>query len=252
MIKWILVIGWVMSLSFVNAQIGSELQLLKYVNAFSSDSLKLRSAGSEMERKANKYIRENWVDGKRTSFYSWEYTFKKDADSLKSEMVGTFLYNKAKATILIGASLEKSTDIALLIGLQNQLSQLKLDVNVILVGFTDYDNQHLGANYIATHLPKKAKDIRLIIHLNDVGGMSKENGVLSVAATAGIFEELQLLPKLFELEKLEDALLIERDTKNYYNRGIQCLSVTTNSENALNTNGIHKIQEFLVQWVITK
>ena len=110
-------------LSAVNAQKGTELQILKHVNFFSTDLMKERSAGSEAERLSNNYIRENWASGKRTSFYSWEYELNQDTVTLTSEMVGSFLYNKAKATILLAADLESASDIAVLLGLQNELAE---------------------------------------------------------------------------------------------------------------------------------
>ena len=253
MIKWIVVIGCMLSLSALKAQKGTELQILKHVNFLSTDLLKKRSAGSDAERLSNNYIRENWANGKRTSFYSWEYELNKDSVSLKSEMVGTFLYNKAKATILIAADLESSSDIAVLLGLQNQLSQLKLDVNVMVVGVTSNGNGHQGLDYLLTHMPKKARDIRLLIHLNEVGGMDKGNPVLKITSTAGIFEELQLMTKQFELTQIEDQLLITGEEKTYVQKGIQCLVVSAaNEESKVNVHGLHQIQEFLVQWVITK
>lgn len=253
MIKWILVIGWVIGVNCVNAQVGTELQILKHINYLSSDSMRSRIAGSETEKNANKYIRENWFNGKRTSFYSWEYILTKDTDSLMSEMVGTFLYNKAKATILLTADLENSADIALLLGLQNQLAQLKLDVNVMVVSVTSQNDGHQGLDYLLTHMPKKARDIRLLIHLNEVGGMSKENPVLTITSTAGIYEELQLMTKQFELSKAEDSLLNAGDEKNYVQKGIQCLAVSVKDDvSKVNTHGLHQVQEFLVQWVITK
>ena len=106
MIKWMLLISLMIGVNSLNAQVGTELQLLKHINFLSTDSIKVRAAGSQAERNANKYIRENWENGKRTSFYSWEYRIVNGGDSLTSEMVGTFLYNKAKATILISADLE--------------------------------------------------------------------------------------------------------------------------------------------------
>ena len=251
--NWILVLLCVLSMNALTAQNGSELQLLKHVNYLSADALKSRVAGSENERIANKYIRENWGDGKRTSFYSWEYDLNKDTVTLKSEMVGTFLYNKAKATILLVADLESSSDIAVLLGLQNELSQLKLDVNVMVVGVTSSNNGHQGLDYLLTHMPKKARDIRLLIHLNELGGMDNDNPVLTVTATAGIFEELQLMTKQFELAQLEGSLLTEGEEQAYVQKGIQCLVVSAEDEESkVNTRGMHQIQEFLVQWVITK
>ena len=253
MAKWILFVGYVLSMNVLIAQNGTELEILKHVNYLSADVIKSRVAGSENERIANKYIRENWGDGKRTSFYSWEYELNKDSVSLQSEMVGTFLYNKAKATILIAADLESSSDIAVLLGLQNQLSQLKLDVNVMVVGVTSNGNGHQGLDYLLTHMPKKARDIRLLIHLNEVGGMDKGNPVLKITSTAGIFEELQLMTKQFELTQIEDQLLITGEEKTYVQKGIQCLVVSAaNEESKVNTHGMHQVQEFLVQWVITK
>lgn len=253
MVKWMLLIGLMIGVNSLNAQVGTELQLLKHINFLSKDSIKVRVAGSQTERNANKYIRENWGDGKRTSFYSWEYYIANGGDSLLSEMVGTFLYNKAKATILIGADLEKSEDIALLIGIQNQLSQMKLDANVMVVSVTSINDGHQGLDYLATHMPKKARDIRLVIHINEIGNIAKENPSVVVTATSGIFEELELMTKLFEIEKTEDSILLENDTKNYFERGVQCLSISAgDGDRPMNTNGMHQAQEFLVQWIITK
>lgn len=253
MIKWIVVTGCMLILSALKAQKGTELQILKHINFLSTDLLKERSAGSGAERLSNNYIRENWANGKRTSFYSWEYELNKDSISSKSEMVGAFLYNKAKATVLLAADLESSSDIAVLLGLQNELSQLKLDVNVMVVSITSANNGHQGLDYLLTHMPKKARDIRLLIHLNEVGGMDKDNPILKITSTAGIFEELQLMTKQFELVKAEESLLIVGDEKNYVQKGIQCLVASAADDaSKVNVHGLHQIQEFLVQWVITK
>jgi hypothetical protein len=251
--KWKLIVGCMLCLSAVNAQKGTELQILKHVNFFSTDLMKERSAGSEAERLSNNYIRENWASGKRTSFYSWEYELNQDTVTLTSEMVGSFLYNKAKATILLAADLESASDIAVLLGLQNELAELKLDVNVMVVSVTSFNNGHQGLDHLLTHMPKKARDIRLLIHMNEVGGMSKENPILTITSTAGIFEELQLMPKQFELAQAEDSLLSVGEEKTYVQKGIQCLVVSAkDDESKLNTHGLHQTQDFLVQWVITK
>ncbi len=253
MIKLISVIGCVLFINASIAQNGTQLQLLKHFNFLSSDVMKSREAGSDGERKTNNYIRENWGDGKRTSFYSWEYDLNSDTVSLKSEMVGTFLYNKSKATILIAADLENSADIAVLLGIQNELSQIKLDVNVMIVGVTSKDNGHDGLDYLLTHMPKKARDIRLLIHLSDIGSLTKENPNLTVISTAGIFEELQLIPNQFELIKGETSLLANSDGKMYYEKGIQCLALSSaNQSLLLDSQWAHQLQEFIVQWVITK
>lgn len=244
---------YTLSFNLVFGQSSSEIHIIQHINSLSTDSLKVRPAGSIGERNANQYIRKNWGDGKRASFYSWEYNIKNGTDSITSEMVGCFLYNKAKATILIGAPLENAADVALFLGLQHELAQLKLDVNVMLVAVTSKDNGHQGLDYLATHMPKKARDIRLLISLNDIGKMDKTKPELSVNATAGIFQELQTIMKQFELIEEDISGLNEIGTKNYYNKGIQCLSLTTdNSENIVNTNGVFMIQQFLVQWIMTK
>lgn len=236
----------------VHSQTGTELQLLKHVNFLSSDILKDRAAGSEKEREANKYIRENWGDGKRTNFYSWEHEIVREQDTVLSEMVGTFLYNKAKATVLIGAELENAADLAVLIGIQNLLCEMKLDVNVMVVSMTSYQNGHQGLDYLRTHMPKKAKDIRLVIYLNEVGGMDVNNPKLHISATQGIFEELQLLTKQFELSKEEDVELKTGATQPYIANQIQALTVSSKNEGELNTRGMQQIQNFIVDWVVTK
>lgn len=253
MIKSTVFIFFVLGFNFVFGQ-SSEIKIIQHINSLSTDSMKARSVGSRGEENANKYIRENWGQGKRTTYYSWEYNLKKDADSVTSEMVGSFLYNKAKATILISAPLENAADVSLFLGLQSELAQLKLDVNVILVAVTGMNNGHQGLDYLATHMPKKAKDIRLLINLNNIGNMDKEKPELSITATTGIFQELQTMIKQFELVEQDVALLSELGTKNYFNRGIQCLSITSNGsdESLINTNGVNQIQEFLVQWIKTK
>jgi len=254
MIKSVVFVFCVLSFNFVFGQ-ASEIKLIQHINSLSMDSMEVRSAGSRGEKNANKYIRENWGQGKRTTYYSWEYNLKKDADSVTSEMVGSFLYNKAKATILIAAPLENAADVALFLGLQSELAQLKLDVNIMLVAVTSYNNGHQGLDYLATHMPKKARDIRLVINLNDIGNMDKAKPELSINATSGIFQELQTMIKQFELVEQDMVLLNELGTKNYYNRGIQCLSISTvkgSDEISVNTHGVAQIQEFLVQWIKTK
>lgn len=252
MMKLIGSLFFTLSFNLVFGQASSEIHIIQHINSLSTDSMKYRPVGSRGERSANKYIRENWGDGKRASFYSWEYKLNNGTDSLTSEMVGCFLRNKAKATILIGAPLENSRDVAAFLGLQNELALLKLDVNVMLVAVTGKDNGHQGLEYLATHMPKSARDIRLVINLNGIGNLDKIKPELSITATAGIFQELQSLIKQFELIEEDTTFLTQLGTRNYYNKGIQCLSLSTNPENELNTNGILQIQEFLVQWIKTK
>ena len=130
---------------------------------------------------------------------------------------------------------------------------MKLDANVMVVSVTSSNNGHQGLDYLATHMPKKARDIRLVIHLNELGNISNDNPSIIVTATEGIFEELELMTKQFEIEKKDNLKLMEGDMKNYIQRGVQCLSISTdNTEGPINTHGIHQVQEFLVQWVITK
>jgi len=250
--KLIVLLLFALSLNLAFGQASSEIQIIQHINSLATDSMKSRIAGSIRERNANKYIRENWGNGKRTSYYSWEYKIKDGSDSITSEMVGCFLRNKSKATILIGASLENSADIAVFLGLQHELAQLKLDVNVMLVAVTGQNNKHQGLEYLATHMPKSARDIRLVINLNGIGNLDKVKPELSITATAGIFQELQTLIKQFELVEGDSALLDQLGTRNYYNKGIQCLSLSTDSKNELNTNGILQVQEFLIQWIKTK
>lgn len=253
MIKSLVFIFYIFSLCFLFGQSGSEVNIIRTVSALSSDSMRVRTAGSTGERNANMFIRKNWGDGKRTSFYSWEYDIVDGADTTKSEMVGSFLYNKAKATILIGAPLENTADVALFLALQHELAQLKLDVNVMLVAVTSKDNGNQGLDYLATHMPKKGRDIRLLINLNDIGGMDKEKPELYVTATSGIFKELQTLIKQFELVEEDVQLLNHSDAKNYFSRGVQCLSISTkNEEESINTNGVLQIKDFLVQWIQIK
>ena len=242
----------ILSLSFVFGQNSSEIQIIQHTNSLSSDSMKVRSFGSRGERNTNQYIRDNWGDGKRTSYYSWEYSIIKDSTETTSEMVGSLLRNKSKATILITAPLVNAADVALFLGLQTELAQLKLDVNIMLVAFTEFNNGHQGLDYLATHMPKKAEDIKLLINLNGIGNMAKEKPELAVTSTAGIFQELQTLIKQFEITEMDTSNLTMMGTKNYYDRGIQCLSLSTNSENPLNTSGIIQIQDFLIQWIKTK
>lgn len=254
MIKSLVLFFYIFSLSFMFGQNGSEVNIIRYVSTLSTDSLKVRAVGSSSERNANKFIRKNWGDGKRTSFYSWEYDIVDGKDTIKSEMVGSFLYNKAKATILIGAPLQNTADVALFLSLQHELAQLKLDVNVMLVAVTGKDSGHQGLDYLATHMPKKARDIRLLIDLNGIGGMDREKPELYITATAGIFQELQTMIKQFELVEEDTQLLNDSDAKNYFSRGVQCLSISTKSkeETSINTNGVLQIKDFLVQWIQIK
>lgn len=253
MIKSLAFFFYFFSIATIFGQTGSEVNIIRTVSALSTDSMKVRSVGSNGERNANKFIRKNWGDGKRTSFYSWEYDIVDTADTIKSEMVGSFLYNKAKATILIGAPLENTADVALFLALQHELSQLKLDVNVMLVAVTSKDNGHQGLDYLATHMPKKARDIRLLIDLDGIGSMNIEKPELYVKATAGIFQELQSMIKQFELVEEDVQLLNQSDAKNYFNRGVQCLSISNkNEEDSINTNGIIQVKDFLVQWIQIK
>jgi len=252
MLRWIVVIATIFSYNVINAQVSGEIQLLKDINHLSMDSIKDRKPGTENERLANKYIRENWGSGKRTSYYSWEYLIINSGDTVSSEMVGSFLYNKAKATILLVADLESSADISLLLNLQNELAQLKLDANVMVVTLTSLNNEHQGLDYLLTHMPKKAKDIRLVIHLNETGHMKKESPTLLVSATSGIFEELQLIIKQFEIVQMDDAQLLNGDTSYAISKGIQALTVSTEIDSPIDVHGMKQIQEFLVQWVISK
>lgn len=254
MIKSLVFLFYIFSLSFIFGQNSSEVNIIRYVSALSTDSMKVRTVGSTGERNANKFIRKNWGDGKRTSFYSWEYDIVNGTDTLKSEMVGSFLYNKAKATILIGAPLENTADVALFLALQHELAQLKLDVNVMLVAVTSKNNGHQGLDYLATHMPKKGRDIRLLIDLNDIGGMDKDKPELFITATSGIFQELQTMIQQFELVEEDVQLLNQTDAKNYFSRGVQCLSISTKNEEetSINTNGVLQIKDFLVQWIQIK
>lgn len=253
MIRILLILGFVLSVSLVSAQKRTESPILSHVTMLSSDSLRNRGAGSDNERLTNKYLRSSWVIGKKTSFYSWEYFLKDGSDSIASEMVGTFLYNKSKATILLCADLENSSDVACLVGLQNTLAKMKLDVNVMVVSVTGKNGGHQGLDYLADHMPKKSKDIRLVIYLNDVGRMNRDNPQLSISATNGILEELIVLTKQFQLVKLDDSSLLEGATKNYFKKGIQSLTVSTPvTENPINSDSLNQVRDFLVQWISTK
>lgn len=254
MAKSLLFFFYILSIGFIFGQTGSEVNIIRYVNALSTDSMKVRSVGSDGENNANKFIRKNWGDGKRTSYYSWEYNIVDGADTIKSEMVGSFLYNKAKATILIGAPLENTADVALFLALQHELAQLKLSVNVMLVAVTSMDNGHQGLDYLATHMPKKGRDIRLLIDLNGIGSMNKEKPELYIKATTGIFQELQTMIKQFELAEEDVQLLNDSDARSYFSKGVQCLSISTKNEEetSINTNGILQIKDFLVQWIQIK
>lgn len=283
MVNTILILFSLTFFQMCHAQYDLENKMSQYVNVLSHDSLEGRATGSLSEKKANEYIRLEWFDTKKVSYYNWNYNFMKDSVPIKSQMAGCLIKNGSKKTILIGAHVDhlgidttqivdsmriyngadnNASGIAILLALQNELSKIRLNVNVLLVAYTGYENGLLGSEYIASHLPKKANNLVYVIDLNKLGGLNEIDPELFVSTSESSIEMMKKIQAPFVLTQTDSSNLSKTDCKNFINKNIICSSFTTGTKDIhqtyaddavhINVKGMVVIEQFLMQWITKK
>ena len=163
-------------------------------------------------------------------------------------MKGFFVNNHSNKTILIGAHIDhigygdqlslsyksdeihngaddNASGVAVLIELCKLLSSEKLGVNFLIVPFTAHEIGTFGSQYLAEHLPKKVKNILLMINLDMVGRMDpSSNALYASLSDPGLFPKPNNFCKLVATDNKKIQLL---DSKHFVAKGIPAISFST-------------------------
>lgn len=259
-------------------------QLKKHIVFLASDSLKGRATGSPEEAIANQYIRQEWsVKKRKTEVVLWDYTIFQENDTLPSQMIGSFINNKSKHTLLIGAHIDhigsggvlsksigkhevhngaddNASGVAILIELQRHLAKQKLPFNVLLVAFTGHEIGTYGSAHLSTHLTEKYGKVFCMLNMDMVGRMDPETKKLFVSCSdtlAGSFESNTL-----KAVRTDDTRLQILDTKYFVAKHIPCATFTTGMHNDyhrttddaayINIVGMLATLQYLETWIGTK
>ena len=228
---------------------GLHARLFEHVCFLASDDLQGRSAGSEYELKATEYVGDAFKDLKKIRVFTWKVPAqKKDSSQVLSTMKGFFIDNHSKNTILIGAHIDhigfgdqlsmsfktneihngaddNASGVAVLIELGIYLSQKKQPVNFLIVPFTAHEIGTFGSKYLSEHLPKKVKNVCLMINLDMVGRMNPSPQELYASVSdPNVFPKMNDYCKIAATDNKKIQLL---DTKHFVAKGIPAISFST-------------------------
>lgn len=230
----------------------------RHVNFLADDALEGRATGSKGEQLANAYMKEAFSK-KRSRIYTWQYTIPTDTLAIHSEMIGAYISNKSKKTVLIGAHIDhigwggelskspgkkqvhngaddNASGVALLIELQRYFTTKRLPYNILLVAYTGHEIGTKGSEYVFHHLPKKVTPIAFVLNFDMVGRMDLASKKCYVSTN---------YPSLFEYSTKDLTITVQDtskvkilDTKHWYNIGIPAATFSTGAH-----NDYHKISD---------
>ncbi len=222
-------------------------RLKSHVVFLASDSLLGRATGSEAEKVANEYVRNQFESIKgKTKIKTIHYRIN---DTLNSEMVTCFVDNHSKYTIVIGAHIDhlgmggtfsksvgkwevhngaddNASGVALLIELQRLLCQHKLAVNVLFIPFTGHEMGTFGSRYIAENWQKKWRQPAAVLNFDMMGRLAVSNPTLYVSNNElgdSLFQSSEKMGCFYTDNKRIELL----DTKHFLKFGIPCITFTT-------------------------
>ena len=275
-------------LSAVNCRVCAQtdslclMNLRQHVLYLASDSLEGRATGSEGEKLANRYVLNQFVAVKRKSkFLTWTFDIQKDSLHLQSEMVGAFINNKAKQTLLIGAHIDhigyggelsksigkheihngaddNASGVALLIELEKYLVKQKLPFNVLLVAFSGHEIGTYGSSYLAQHWDKKFGNIFCMLNMDMMGRMDMNSKKLLVSCSDTLASAFP--SNAIQVQQTDHSRLALLDTKHFVSETIPCATFTTGMHNDyhktsddavyLNFDGMLLELNYLENWIL--
>ncbi len=256
----------------------SMLALKRHVQFLSSDQLEGRATGSKGELLANNYLKKA-LSTKRSQWLSWYYSVPLDSQVVQSEMVGCFINNHSRNTVLIGAHIDhigwggklskspgkknihngaddNASGVALLIEIQRYLAQNRVPYNVLFIAFTGHEIGTKGSEYVVNHLPKKARNIAFVLNFDMVGRMDPTTNKCYVSTNyPDLFEQT---PKNLLFQQLDTTRLSLLDTKHWFIQSIPCATITTGMHNDyhkmsddevyINYTGLNTLLGFFKSW----
>lgn len=250
MIKTGLLIVFLVGISLAKAQVNSGVfnKLKSHVLFLSSDSLKGRSAGSDEEKLANRYVIDHFLENRRSKNQSWNFTVSKDS-VFHCQMVGSFISTNSPNTVLIGAHIDhigmggvlskspgkknvhngaddNAAGVAVLIELQRYFARKKLPYNLLLVAYTAHEVGTYGSEYLSKNLDTTFGNLVGVLNWDMIGRLNKENNNLYIScnqAADSLFPSTKYIHPVYQ-----DQMKVEMlDTKHFLNRAIPCATFTT-------------------------
>ena len=253
------IIGLVVIIPVITAQIALKERLAKHVYTLASDSLKGRKAGSPESRKAAAYIVNQWEEigiapYREDSYYQdFRDQFRNIIGILQGSdpalqdefiVIGAhydhigFKIQDEEEVIYNGAD-DNASGIAVLIELSRQLKtiQPKLKRSIILMAFDAEELGLFGSYYFVNNPIVPLSQIKLMLSL-DMIGWHRQSGYVAYEGTGTIENgEIQLLDARIIPEGLhvktkpfENNLFTATDTRPFAQKGIPTLAVTTGLE----------------------
>ena len=284
-------ISFILSLGFLASQKEQDSTLIKYyqgiIQTLSNDSLQGRPAGGKWEKKTVKYIQRKFNElGLKSKTFVFNYLPIDSNKISQSQNVYCYINNKADSTIIIGAhydhigmggplsrSLGKksihpgaddnASGIALLLGLaKNYKTWSQTCFNYVFIAYAAHEIGLYGSASFTKLSLKKFPEIKKVINFDMVGRMHPELKWLKIAGVDTSKVENSFFKKDFtEIHyKFDtDSILLELDTKKFYENNISCISFTTgvhddyhkisDTENKINYLGILNIQKMLEKYL---
>jgi hypothetical protein len=259
------------------------------VTFLASDSLQGRAVGTKYETQSADFIYQQLLlaqlQAKRQYF---TFRLSDTTKKIASQNVYAYLDNKMDSTILIGAHYDhiglggklslhakvkgihngaddNASGVALLLGLCKE-AKLKLNkkYNYVFVFYSAHEIGLFGSAYFSNHYRNKFKPIALAINFDMVGRMDKDYKILKLFYSDAMKQKLETNAdqfKYFQYRWEGNQKLEALDTKSYYLKKINCLSITTGLHNDyhktsddaeyINFEGMLAIEKYLVQFLFS-
>jgi Zn-dependent M28 family amino/carboxypeptidase len=259
-------------------------EIKSHISFLASDSLKGRNTGSYEEIIANNYVRDNWAIKKRKSkILTWNYQIITSEDTIQSQMIGSFIDNKSKQTLVIGAHIDhiglggelsksygkndvhngaddNASGVAILIELQRYYSIKKLPFNMLFIAFTGHEIGTFGAEYITKQLTKKYGEFFCMLNFDMIGRMDIHSKKLFVSCSDQLSNSFTSSDIVITLT--DNSRLTILDTKHFVQQGIPSATFTTgmhddyhrisDDSEFINYSGMYETLLFLENWINTQ
>jgi Peptidase family M28 len=264
--------------------------LVKYyqniIQTLSHDSLQGRPTGTIYEKKSANYIAKQFNNlGLKSKLQVYKFKATDSTSFTRSQNVYCFINNKADSTIIIGAHYDhiglggplsrsmgkkgihhgaddNASGIALLLGLTKNFKQWNNPkYNYVLVAYSAHEIGLYGSTSFGI-LAAKKYDIALVINFDMVGRMHPDLNWLKIAGVDTSKVENSFFKTAFKGIHYKfdtDSILLELDTKKYYENKISCISFSTgvhddyhkitDTENKINYLGMLSIQKMLESYL---
>lgn len=252
------------------------------IKVLANDSLQGRPPSSVYEKKSAQFIftKFNSLPSFKPRFQNFVFKHLDSTHTSKSLNVYYFLNNKSDSTIIIGAHYDhlglggplsrsflkkgvhngaddNASGIALLLGLASKYPSWKnKKYNYVFVAYSAHEIGLFGSASFEKYAAKKWKKIALVVNFDMVGRMHPEEKWLKIIGVSNLpdqklFFEQQTNGLRYRFEP--DTLLNQLDTREFYKKGIPCISFTTgvhddyhkmtDDENKINYIGIELVQQ---------